>query len=116
MQEKTTAKGNLKISNEVVSSIVEYSIKDLGEVASIEPVSVKSNLFSLLESQSIRPISVELKDGVAKVNVRLLVGEEVKIRQFAKKLQSVVKESIQNMTGIVVSDVNICIAGLIPQK
>ncbi len=113
MQEKTKAKGNLKISYEVVSSIVEYSIKDLGELVSLEPVSVKSNLVSLIEKQSIKPVSVEIKDGVAKVNVRLLIGEDVNIRAFAKKLQSVVKESIQNMTGIVVSDVNICVAGLL---
>ncbi len=49
---------------------------------------------------------------MAIIDIRLKVKNGVKIPELSKKLQANVKEAVQNMTGVVVSKVNLQIAGV----
>ena len=104
--------GSLKISQDVIASIAGYAAADTEGVASLAPVSRSiSGLFR--EKQPLKPISIQLEDGVAVIDIRLEVRQGVKIPELSKKLQAAVKEAVQNMTGIVVSKVNLHIAGVV---
>ena len=62
--------------------------------------------------EGMRPVRV-LADGEdlnISIYVNMLPGK--KIRQVAEEVQQAVKESVQNMTGKLVSKVNVIIAGL----
>lgn len=102
--------GSLKISQEVIASIAGYTATETEGVASL--AAVPANLTGWLEKQPLRPVSIQLDDGVAVIDIRLRVKHGAKIPELSRKLQSNVKEAVQNMTGVVVSKVNLQIAGV----
>ncbi|WP_083390022.1 Asp23/Gls24 family envelope stress response protein [Angelakisella massiliensis] len=108
--DRSTA-GSLKISHDVLASVAGYTVTEMEGVASLAPMS--SNLTGwLLEKQTMKPISIDITDGVATIDIRIIVKNGAKIPELSKRLQSAVKEAVQNMTGIVVSKVNLYIAGI----
>ena len=102
--------GSLKISQEVIASIAGYTATDMEGVTALAPV--PANISGWLERQPLRPITIQLEAGVAVLDIRLRVKHGVKIPELSKKLQANVKEAVQNMTGVVVSKVNLQIAGV----
>jgi len=109
-QNYITNAGSLKISQEVIASIAGYTATDMEGVSSL--ATVPANLTGWLEKQPLRPVSIKLDDGVAVIDIRLRVKHGAKIPELSRKLQSNVKEAVQNMTGVVVSKVNLQIAGV----
>ena len=113
MQErKSNGAGSLKISQEVIASIAEYTLAEIEGVAGLAPISPSATGW-LLEKQTIRPISIVLTEGVAVIDIRIMVKNDVKIPELSAKIQTAVKEAVQNMTGIVVDSVNLHIAGIV---
>ena len=109
MEYENTA-GSLKISSEVVASIAEYAVKEVEGVACLAPI--VSNIGGwLLEKQTIKPISIQMNEGKATIDIRLLVEPNAKIPVLSRKLQAV-KDAVQSMTGIEVATVNLYIAGV----
>lgn len=103
--------GSLKISHDVVASIAGYTATEIEGVASLAPMSTNP-VGWLLEKQTVKPVSIALSDGVATIDIRLCIENGVKLPELSKKVQTAVKEAVQNMTGIVVSKVNLHIAGI----
>ena len=109
MEYENTA-GSLKISSEVVASIAEYAVKEVEGVACLAPI--VSNIGGWLEKQTIKPISIQMNEGKATIDIRLLVEPNAKIPVLSRKLQEAVKDAVQSMTGIEVATVNLYIAGV----
>ena len=107
-----TNSGSLKISQEVIASIAQYTIQETEGVAGFAPITPSLTNW-LLEKQTIKPVSIVITDGVAVIDIRICVENDVNIPSVSKKLQFAIKEAIQNMTGIVVSRVNLHIAGVV---
>ncbi|WP_101911563.1 Asp23/Gls24 family envelope stress response protein [Marasmitruncus massiliensis] len=104
--------GNLRISREVIATIARYAALEIEGVVSM--ASFATNLKGwLLKKQSARPISIELNDDVAVICLHINVRSGVNIPKVSENVQRAVKEAVQNMTGIVVSRVNIVIAGIV---
>lgn len=114
MQDQKTqnSAGSLKISQEVIASIAEYTMNEIDGVAGLAPLSPSLTGW-LLEKQTVRPVSITISDGVAVIDLRICVKHHVKIPELSQKLQTAVKEAVQNMTGVVVSRVNLYIAGIV---
>lgn len=115
MQEQKSVQpsaGSLKISQEVIASIAQYTVNEIEGVAGLAPISPSLTGW-LLEKQTIKPVSIVITDGVAVIDIRICIKNDVRIPELSKKLQSAVKEAVQNMTGIVVSRVNLNIAGIV---
>ena len=105
------AAGNLKISRDVIATIARYATLEVEGVDSL--ASFATNLKGLLKKQSPKPISIDLSDDIAAIDIHVNVRAGVNIPLTAEKVQSSVKEAVQNMTGIAVSRVNIVIAGIV---
>lgn len=104
--------GNLKISREVIATIARYATLEIEGVASL--ASFTANIKGwLLKNQSPKPIVIDLSDEIAVIDVHVNIKAGVNIPAVAEKIQLAVKEAVQNMTGIVVSRVNINIAGIV---
>ena len=104
--------GNLKISRDVLATIARYATMEIEGVASL--ASFTTNIRGwLLKKQSAKPITIDLKDDIAAIDIHVNIKAGVNIPQTAEKIQSAVKEAVQNMTGIAVSRVNINIAGIV---
>ena len=107
-----TSSGSLKISQEVIASIATYTIQETEGVAGLAPITPSLTNW-LLEKQTIKPVSIVITDGVAVVDIRICVENDINIPTVSQKLQYSIKEAIQNMTGIVVSRVNLHVAGVV---
>ena len=110
--DQNQAAGNLKISREVIATIARYAALEIEGVDSL--ASFATNLKGwLLKKQSAQPIGIDLSDDVAVIELHVNIKAGVNIPETAEKIQSAVKEAVQNMTGIAVSRVNINIAGIV---
>lgn len=110
----STSMGELVISEEVISAIATNAAKDVDGIAgfSNRPVDVVNTIIKKGSLKVMSPVRV-LADGEdlnISIYVNMLPGK--KIRQVAEEVQQAVKESVQNMTGKLVSKVNVIIAGL----
>ena len=104
--------GNLKISRDVLATIARYATMEIEGVASL--ASFTTNIRGwLLKKQSAKPITIDLNDDIAAIDIHVNIKAGVNIPQTAEKIQSAVKEAVQNMTGIAVSRGNINIAGIV---
>lgn len=108
---KESGAGSLKISHDVIASIAGYTATEVEGVAGL--ASISTNLAGWLwEKQIVKPVTVTLNDGVAVIDISLLIRSGSKIPAVSKRVQAAVKEAVQNMTGIVVSRVNLNISGI----
>ena len=108
--------GNLRISEEVISTIAGLTTSEIKGVAGmlLRPVSseLKFGFFGNKRSLS-KAIHVEVKDGevIIDIFVNLYIG--TKIPEVASQIQQRVKEAVQNMTGLTVARVNVHVSGII---
>ena len=101
MDVRNSIDGSLQISNEVVAKIAKLAALEIDGVA------------GLLSKASLqKPVTVDLSDGVAVVQVHVIAKYGSKIMPVCAKVQENVKQTIQNMTGITVSRVDVIVAGL----
>ena len=103
--------GSLKISEEVLLTITKQAILDVPGVDSLatDPYSFKGLLIS---SGLKKPIAITTSADVAQIAVSVNLSSGYKIREVAQRIQETVKSTVQNMTGVTVSKVNVYIAGV----
>lgn len=109
----TKDKGSLTISEDVLSSIATNAAKDVDGVSSFSnrPVDVVSTI-KQGSLKVMSPVRI-LQDGDdINVSIYLNLVPNTKIQTVAQNVQNNVKEAIQNMTGRLVSKVNVVIAGI----
>ena len=111
-REKRETIGNLRISQEVVATIANFATKEIDGVASMAycPAAVNLKKF-LTKSQTAKSINIEMND-VAVIDVYVNLKYGAKIPVVSENIQKSVKNAVQNMTGIVVSRVNVFVAGI----
>ena len=114
-QNRPVATGNLKISEEVVSTIAKQVITETEGVYSLapQPVSLKD---TVLKAGIQKPVKITLNSDVAVIDIGVILKMPVIVgameypKDIAEKIQNDIKEEVQNMTGITVSAVNIYVA------
>ena len=112
MDVRNTAGGSLQISTEVVATIARLAALEIDGVADVSTGSSQSVRGLLGKTSLQKPVVVDMQDGVAAVTVDVIAVYGSKIMTVCEKVQENVKQTIQNMTGITVSRVNITVAGL----
>lgn len=111
------SKGGLVISAEAVSAIVTNAAGDVDGVVgfSNRPVDIVSTIKkgSLKVMSPVR-ITQDGDDLNISVCINIAIGK--KIQPVAEEIQRVVKDAVQNMTGKLVSKVNVIIASVEEEK
>lgn len=107
--------GKLNVSMGVIQKIIKESILEVEGVADFSnlPINWKDYLLRAKKSNSIK---VELSGDTVSVMVGISVYPDVKIQNVAKKVQQSVKTSIQETTGLVVSNVSVYVAELFSEN
>ncbi len=110
-QKNTAATGSIKISEEVVGTIVETVLNEIEGVHSltnrpVEPSDV------LLRAALLKPISISLNADVATIDVAVNLCFGYRVKTVSEQIQQRVKDAVQDMTGITVSRVNVYVAGI----
>ena len=110
MDVHNTIGGSLQISTEVIAKIARLAALEVDGVAD---VATRQNVRSLLGRTGLqKPVTVVMEDGIATVTVHLTVVYGSKVMPLCEKVQENVKQTIQNMTGITVSRVDVLVVGL----
>jgi len=113
VEEINEENSGIKISNDVVAVIAGVAVSEVRGVASMqggfaggigEVLSGKKNL--------AKGIKVEAEDGKVKIDVNIIVEYGTRIPDIAFEIQNRVKKSIENMTGLKVTEVNVHVQGV----
>ena len=103
----------IKIADDVVAVIAGVAVSEVSGVAEMaggfaggitEVLSGKKNL--------AKGIKVEVGDKDTKIDVNIIVEYGVRIPDVAFEIQNRVKKSVENMTGLKVSEVNVHVQGV----
>lgn len=105
--------GSIRISQDVVASIARFATLEIEGVESVS--SGSAGVRGLLNKVNYtKPIRVQLDDDVVNVDVSIIAKYGVHIPEVASAVQRSVKSSIQSMTGLAVSRVDVTVAGTAP--
>ncbi len=107
---KSRNSGNLVISEDVIASIAVNASKDVEGVTGFaqRPINIQ-NFYKLADSAS-KFVDVSMSDTDIKVHIYVKVSQDAKIQPLAEKVQQNIKTAVQNMTGMMVSEVDVTIS------
>ncbi len=102
----------LKISEDVISKIVELAVNDIKEVKGLSKS--RTDIVSLLtKADCSSAIDVNVNGDSVEISLGVTVDSACKVKNTAEKIQQKIKDEVQNMTGIIVTRVNVSIDGII---
>ena len=111
--------GNLRISHDVLATIAKHVACDVEGVAGM--VSAPARLKKIKQifspaSSPVKSVDIEINDDMAVIDVYVALKYGANIPSVSEKIQKNIKDAIQTMTSIVVSKVNVHIAGIVFEK
>ena len=102
--------GSVKIADEVVTMIAGYAAQEVEGV--YEMAGGNTGLFSKSEvRKASKGVKVDVADGNVRVDLAIVLDYGYNIPSTSSKIQARVKSAIENMTGLVVTDINVRVAG-----
>lgn len=107
--------GSLQIATDVLGKIARQAALEIEGVAAVESGS-GSGMRNAVVSRIQKPVTVSMADGVAEISVSVLVRYGARIPSLCEHVQENVKTSVQNMTGVTVSRVNVVVAGICSEQ
>jgi Uncharacterized protein conserved in bacteria len=113
MQNSTAETGSLKISEDVLAAIAGNATKEIKGVAGLSLRPAQDGFKIFHKKNTGKAIRLEIKDGDAIIDIFVSLYSGIGIPDTSEQIQARVKETVQNMTGITVSKVNVHISGLI---
>lgn len=111
----TQEKGSINISEDVVVTMVAAAIKEVEGVSSIG-----NNNVDIIEKIGLKSASkgvkVKFEDDKISVDTVISVRSGMSLVDVATEVQQVVSSSVEAMTGILASCVNVHVAGVVFEK
>ena len=105
---------SLNISEDVIKTIIGEAISELDGVAGLANIPAKAGVLS--SAAGTKPVRITGVGDSLKIDVGLCINVECKIKDMAESVQNLIKDKVQDMTGITVSKVNIFIVGVNPEQ
>lgn len=104
--------GMVKIADDVVATIAGLAATEVDGVSALAG-NVTNEIMSKVGVKSVaKGVKVEVIGKVVKADISMIVDYGYHIPAVSQKVQSKVKMTIENMTGLEVSDVNVRITGI----
>jgi uncharacterized alkaline shock family protein YloU len=108
--------GSVNISNEVLEIITTIATKEIEGVCDLYG-NISDNIGELFKKNNYKKgIKVQIENGKVIVDLDIIVDFGVKIPDVSWTVQEAVKSSIENMTGLKVTEVNIHVEGIKEKK
>lgn len=112
MSELTQA-GVVRISDDVVSTIVGLAALEVPGIAAMSG-GISEGIAKRLSGKSIQKgVSVEVGQQEAAIDLRIIVHYGSNIQQICTELQYTVRDTVENMTGLSVVEVNVKVDGVV---
>ncbi len=104
--------GSVRISEDVIASIAAIAATEIAGVGSLYS-GIGNNVAEFLGKKNLaKGVKVEFHGDLVEVEISLLAEFGYNIREVSKQVQSAVRSSIESMTGMRTTAVNINIGGL----
>jgi uncharacterized alkaline shock family protein YloU len=108
--------GEIKISTDVITVIAHTVASEIEGVAGMN-ANLSENISSVLgRKNSTKGVKVEIDDKDVTIDFYILVDYGARIPDVAWRIQEKVKSSVENMTGMNVSSINIHVQGISFEK
>lgn len=107
---KSRNSGNLVISEDVIASIAVNASKDVEGVSGFAQRPINLQNFYKIGDSASKYVDVIMTDTDIKVHIFVKVSQDAKIQVLAEKVQQNIKNAVQNMTGMMVSEVDVTIS------
>lgn len=108
--------GSVKIADDVVAMIAGIAATEVDGVAAMSG-NATNEIMSKVGVKSLKKgVKVDVLNNAVEVDLALIMEYGYNIPATSQKVQEKVKNAIENMTGLEVTDVNIRIAGINMQK
>lgn len=98
---KATTSGEVKISENVIRSIAGVAAKESEGVA--ELAEIQRNVLM----PAAAPVSVSVVNDMVEITIRVVLMSGYRLTNVAEQIQQKVKDSVQSMTGVIVSKVHV---------
>ncbi|MBO4446331.1 MAG: Asp23/Gls24 family envelope stress response protein [Clostridia bacterium] len=104
--------GGLVISEDVIATIAMNAAKDVDGVAGFgnRPKDLYTSF--KVNTEHIRHVKVDLSDYDIKLHMYIIVNPSAKLQDTSMNVQKAVKAAVQNMTGRVVTKVDVTVSGI----
>ena len=104
--------GSVQIADEVVAMIASLATNEV-EGVSCSGGTISNELMSKVGVKSLtKGVKVEVQGNTVKVELTVVMDYGYNIPSTSQKVQERVKNAIENMTGLEVTDVNLRVAGI----
>lgn len=104
--------GEVKIASDVVAVIAGLAAHEVEGVHSMAG-NVTNELISKLGGKNLsKGVKVLMNEGIVRVDMALNIKYGYSIPKICKQVQEKVSQQIENMTGLIVPEVNVRIAGV----
>jgi uncharacterized alkaline shock family protein YloU len=104
--------GIIRISDDVVATIAGLAALETPGIAAMSG-GISEGLAKRLSGKNAqRGVSVEVGQLEAAIDLRVIVHYGIPIHEVCRQLQDSVRESVQNMTGLTVVEVNVKVEGV----
>jgi len=104
--------GEVKIASDVVAVIASLAANEVDGVYSMAG-NITNELIGKLGMKSMsKGVKVIMNDGIVRVDMALNMKYGYSIPRVVKQVQEKVSQQIENMTGLIVPEVNIRVAGV----
>lgn len=114
--EKEAKIGRISIADGVVASIAGIAAIEVGGVTKLTG-NISKELVSKLGKKNLsNGVKVEISDGKVTVDISLELEYGNSIKKVSEEVQTKVKQSIENMTGLPVRVVNVVVSGIRLEK
>ncbi len=108
-----TKDGNVKISEDVISSIAAISAKECDGVSALAQKAT-SDIKGMISGKKsfVKGVRAEIFENDVEIEIGIVVKFGAKLQEVALKVQSEVKREVMAMTGMTVRTVNVYVMGI----
>ena len=112
---KKQSQGAVSISDDVLAVIAGTAALEADGVAGLLGY-YHGNKQKAVRKQMSKGISVQVKDGFVKANLSITAKFGAKLHEVAKDVQKRVKLEVENMTGLVLDEVNVTVGAIVGEN
>lgn len=105
-------RGEIIVADEVIAVITGLAAMEVEGVASMAGNATRELISKIGIKTLSKGVTVNVLEDVATINATLNLKYGYNIKDVSAKVQEKVKVAVENMTGLQVADVNICVAGI----
>lgn len=111
-KDRMTDLGTIKIHNDAIATIASLAAMDIKGVCRMGGGIGKTLYEIVLRRASSKGVRIETREGEVKLTISIIVEHGVDIPRVADEVQESVKRSVERMTGLTISEVDVVVEGV----